>query len=121
MHGLRFVDPGPIFAGHDRFARMIDSSSKHVQLLGVERPENSPTSHGKLPSDGQRRAAGIIFYGNGSAGATGRRCRYKLAASGGSAGCVRQLQAPIWVTPIAGGHETAKNRGIFATLPHRAE
>ena len=87
-----------------------------VQLLGVERPENSPASHGKLPSDGQRRAAGIIFYGNGSAGATGRRCRYKLAASGGSAGCVRQLQAPIWVTPMACGYKTAKNRGIFATL-----
>ena len=67
-----------------------------------------------------RESPAIIFHGNGSVGATGRRCRYKLAASGGSAGCVRQLQAPIWVTPIAGGYETAKNRGIFATLPHRA-
>ena len=67
-----------------------------------------------------RESPAIIFHGNGSAGATGRRCRYKLAASGGSAGCVRQLQAPIWVTPIAGGYETAKNRGIFATSAHRA-
>ena len=50
---------------------------------------------------------------NGSAGATGRRCRYKLAASGGSAGCVRQLEAPIWLTPIAGGYETARKRRFF--------
>ena len=29
MHGLHFVYPGPIFAGHDRIACMTDSSSKY--------------------------------------------------------------------------------------------
>ena len=61
-----------------------------------------------------RESPAIIFHGNGSVGATGRRCRYKLAASGGSAGCVRQLEAPIWLTPIAGGYETARKRRFFA-------
>ena len=60
-----------------------------------------------------RESPAIIFHGNGSVGATGRRCRYKLAASGGSAGCVRQLEAPIWLTPIAGGYETARKRRFF--------
>ena len=63
-----------------------------------------------------RESPAIIFHGNGSVGATGRRCRYKLAASGGSAGCVRQLEAPIWLTPIAGGYETARKRPFFGEM-----